>query len=37
MYALNIHNTIINNTICKTNKHNGMVELCINDGGSCEG
>jgi len=30
MYALNIHNTI-NNTICKTNKHNRMVELCISE------
>jgi len=31
MYALNIHTTI-NNTICNTKKHNGMVELCIKRG-----
>lgn len=31
MYALNIHTTIIN-TICNNKKHNGMVELCIDEG-----
>lgn len=36
MYSLNIHTTINNNIICKTKKHNDMVELCINKNGSEE-